>query len=111
MTKLNFYEVNRDIFEAICDGRKKIETRAAAQKFLDIKEGDIIELVCGKDTIIKQVKKVESFKTISDLLKKYKVQEINPVLKTSKELEEMYYSFPNYKEKIEKFGIIVFELI
>lgn len=111
MKKLNFSEINRDIFEAVRDGRKKIETRAATPKFVGIKTGDNIELICGKDSFVKQVKKAEIFKTIPQMLNKYKVEEINPQVKLIKELEEMYLSFPDYEEKIKKYGLIAFELI
>lgn len=101
---------NRDIFEAIRDGQKKIETRAATDKYRKIKAGDKITFVCGKQVFTKQVKRVCLFKTIAALLKKYKVEQINPVLKSAKALREMYYSFPRYREKLKKYGLIVFEL-
>ena len=111
MKQLRFRETNSDIFEAVRDGKKKVETRAATPKFTDIKIGDNIELICGKDKFVKSVKKVEIFKTVSELLKKNKVEEINPEIKSEKELEEMYLSFPDYEEKIKKYGLIAFELI
>lgn len=108
--QLKFRAVNRDIFEAIRTGAKKVETRAATKKFRNIKRGDAVVLVCGKNRMEKQVKKAEIFKTIGALLKKYAVKEINPACATEKELREMYYSFPDYKEKIEKHGLIALEL-
>lgn len=111
MKKINFRQENIDIFESIKNGRKKIETRAATPKFIDIKVGDDIECICGKDTFVKKVKEVEIFKSIPDLLERYEVGDINPFLKTAEELKDMYYSFPDYKEKIDKYGLIAFELI
>lgn len=110
MLKLKFREVNRDIFEAIRSGRKKVETRAATDKYRLIKPGDKVVFICGKDKFEKAVRRAEVFKTISGLLKKYKVKQINPKLKSEKELREMYFSFPNYKEKIKKYGLIALEL-
>ena len=43
------------------------------------------------------------------MLKKYKIEEINPFVKSEEELKKMYYSFPNYKEKIIKFGLVAFK--
>lgn len=111
MKKFKFNEADRDIFEAIKNSKKKFETRAADQKFLEIKVGDSVEFFCGKDSFVKQIKKIELFKSIPEMLKKYKVEDINPLLKTSEELEKMYYSFNDYKEMIEKSGLIIFELI
>jgi ASC-1-like (ASCH) protein len=108
--QLKFREVNRDIFEAILRGEKKVETRAASPKFLNLKTGDILRMVCGKDYFEKIAKKVTIFKTIEDLLDIYKVEDINPSMKSAEELRKMYYSFPEYEEKIKKYGIIAIEL-
>lgn len=110
IVQLKFRAENGDIFEAIRDGRKKIETRAATEKFRDIKRGDTVMLACGQNKLEKTVKHSEVFKTIGALLKKYAVKEINPACATEKELREMYHSFPDYKEKIKKHGLIALEL-
>lgn len=107
---LKFRAVNRDTFEAIKNGAKKIETRAATKRFKDIKAGDKVKLICGKDKFEKEVKKSQMYKTITAILRKYKPSEINPKCSTSKELREMYYSFPDYRKKIRKFGLIALEL-
>lgn len=107
---LKFRLVNRDIFEAIRVGKKKVETRAATAKYRQIKKEDKVILVCGKSKFEKEVKKVKIFKTISALLKVYKPQQINPRIKTEKETREMYCNFPGYKVKIKKYGLIAFEL-
>ena len=107
---LRFREIDRDSFDDIKAGRKKIETRAATKKYADIKAGDKIKIVCGKDSIEKKVKKVTIFKSIPSMLRKYKPDKINPKAKTKEELEKMYCSFPNYQEKIKEHGIIAMEL-
>jgi len=33
-----------------------------------------------------------------------------PFVNSLEEMKQVYYSFPNYKEKIEEFGLVVFEL-
>ncbi len=107
---LKFNQENRDIFESIRLGSKKVETRAATVKYKDIQKGDELVFVCGKEKFSKHVKKVAVFKSISAILKKYKPSQINPSLKTVKETEELYHSFPGYKEKIKTYGLIAFEL-
>jgi len=107
---LRFRAVNRDIFLAIKNGWKKIETRAASKRFHAIKTGDKLILICGKAKIGRKVKKVKVFKTISALLKKYKPRQINPKAFSEKDLTKMYYSFPGYKEKIKKYGLVAIEL-
>ena len=107
---LKFRVVNREIFNAILDGRKRYETRAATPKYREVKVGDIFIIACGKERFEKKVKSVEIFKTIGALLKKYKPEEINPKTHTAKEARAMWHSFPNYDEKIKKFGLVVWEL-
>lgn len=111
MTKhiLRFRQVDNGIFEDIRNGKKIVETRAATVKFRNIKLGDMVVFVCGKDKFERKVKRVQIFKSIASLLNKYKVKDIMPSLSNREELEKVYYSFPNYKEKIEKFGLIALE--
>lgn len=107
---LKFRAENRDIFEAIKSGAKKVETRAATKKYEDIKVGDIVKLSCGGDSFEKLVTKVTIFPTIDALLETYTPQEINPKIDSAEKLTEMYYSFPGYREKIEKIGLVALEL-
>ncbi len=107
---LRFRAVDKDIFTAIKSGNKKIETRAASPKFLNMKAGDNIILVCGKERLEKKIKNVRKFSSVKDLLKIYKAQEINPKTTNLEELEKMYYSFPGYREKIKEYGLIALEL-
>lgn len=98
------------IFQAIADGKKKFETRAATPRYQNVEVGDVITLVCGKEKIKKEVKKVERFRTIGALLKKYKPEEINPFTRSAEEARDMWYSFPGYREKIEEYGLVVWRL-
>lgn len=107
---LKFREINKNIFNAIKKGKKKIETRAATVKYCKIGAGDTIKFLCDGDSFKKKARSTQIFKTIDALLAKYKVRDINPYLSSRKELEEMYHSFPDYKENIKKFGIIVIEV-
>jgi len=107
---LRFRKVNRDIFEAIKNGRKPVETRAATKRYRNIKAGDVILFVCGENSFKKRVKKARIFRTIDAMLKKYKVKDLNPTVTTAHELKAGYYSFPKYREKIKKYGLVAFEL-
>jgi ASC-1-like (ASCH) protein len=102
-------KLNKDIFDAIRDGSKKVETRAATVKYKKLQAGDKVSFSCAGDSIEKQIRKINHFDSIDMLLKKYKPQDINPKLKTKEEIINMYHSFPGYKEKIEKEGIIAIE--
>lgn len=106
---LRFRQSDKDIFEDILGGRKIVETRAATSRFKNIKAGDVLVFVCGKERFEKKVKKSVIFKNISAMLEKYKIKDIMPRLSTREELEKAYYGFSGYKEKIKKFGLIALE--
>ena len=107
---LRFRAVNKRTLEDLKSGRKKVETRAATVKYRGIKKGDKIILACGKTRFETTVKHSSIFKSISAMLRKYKVQDIMPELSLRDELERIYFSYPNYREKIKKFGLIALEL-
>src|SRR3989338_11280215 len=102
---LRFRAINKDIFLDIKSGKKTIETRAATKKYKDIKAGEVLILVCGKNRFEKKIKKSKIFKTIKSLIKTYPIKKIMPNINTEKELTAVYYSYPNYKEKIQKFEL------
>ena len=108
--QLDFDPINKDIFEIIRRGGKKVETRAATPKYQQIKEGSVVIFFCEGEQFEKKVSKVNYFKSIESLLETYAPEEINPRLKTKEEIIELYYSFRNYKEKIEEFGLVAIEV-
>ncbi len=112
MTKytLKFRATNKSIFLDIKSGKKSVETRAASERYRDIKAGDVVVLVCGKERFEKKIKKARIFKSIKALLKTYPIKKIMPQFSTEKEIRDSYYSYPGYKEKIKKFGLVALEL-
>jgi len=70
----------------------------------------IIVLVCGEERFKKKVKKARIFKSIKALLKIYPLKKIMPGLTTEKEWRQELYNYPDYKEKIQKHGIVALEL-
>ncbi len=107
---IKFRKINYDIFKAIKNGDKKVETRANTISFQNIKAGDELAFSCAGESLKKKVRNVKVFKNIKDLLKEYKPSEINPRIESEEELIKMYNSFPEYREKIKKHGIIAFEI-
>jgi ASC-1-like (ASCH) protein len=107
---LDFREVNRDTFDLVCAGSKDIETRAASEQYADIAPGDTITFLCGNDTCAKEVEAVEKFPSIEAIFQKYKPKEINPTWKSEQDGRDAWASFPNYTEKIQKYGLIALTL-
>jgi ASC-1-like (ASCH) protein len=107
---LRFAKENKDTWQYIKEGKKKVETRAGTVKYQNIKVGDIVVLSCDGIKFKKNIKKVTHFRSIAMLLKKYKPSDINPDLKTTEDTIARYNSFSGYKEKIAEYGILAFEL-
>lgn len=103
-------EVDRAIYNALKSGEKTVETRANSPKYATVNIGDFLVFKCSDDSFKKQIVVVKRFLNIDEMLSCYKVQDVNPALQTRDELISMYNSFPNYNEKIKRFGLIAFEL-
>jgi len=108
--RLRIREVDRDIFDALRSGEKRVETRAATDRYRDIASGDKVLFVCGRDSFSKKVKSARLFRSVPALLRLHRARDINPNVRTAAGLKAMYESFPGYKEKIRKFGLIALEL-
>ncbi len=107
---LSIAEINRDTFYFIRSGKKKIETRACSPKYRKVKAGEILVLSCAGEKFERKIKKVFYFTSIKEILKKYTPNQINPAVHTEQEITQAWHSYPGYKEKIKKFGLIAFEL-
>ncbi len=107
---LKIRQVDKVFFGAIKEGRKTIESRAAINAYRKIKEGDILVFVCGNEKLEKKVKKVEYYKTIEEMTKTIDFKKIMPFVDSIEQMKKVYFSFPDYREKIDKLGLIVFRL-
>jgi len=105
---LRIRQADNFVFDLIKNGEKTIETRAATDKYRKIKEGDILVFVCNDDKLEKEIEKVDYYKSIDEITKAIDFKKIMPFVDSIEEMKQVYYSFPDYREKIRKFGLIVF---
>jgi len=108
--KLKIRAIDGAVFAAIKNGVKKIETRAAIASYRKIKKGDTIIFVCGGKSIEKEISGAVLYKSIGALFRQYKVKDVFPGLTTINEARKVYYSFPDYREKLKKYGLIAWKL-
>lgn len=101
---------NNEIFAALLDGRKPIETRAATPKWQTVKPGDDLEMRCGSNSAAFSVTRVEHYPTIEDMFAEIPVSQIIPGIDSIDEARAVYYSFPGYKEMLAEWGILAFWL-
>ena len=113
-----------DIFKAIKNGSKTIETRAGREKgtgkgWSEFKPGDIIKfyladektdkVMASVEPIEKSVQTVKHFKTIEQLFKTYDPEQDYPG-KSIKEIKQWWAKRPELNNRIKKYGIWVIEL-
>ena len=108
--KLLIRETDRKVFEALKDGSKRIETRAATKKYQKIKPGDLLVFICGEDKLEKKVGEVKFFDSIEKMTGEVGFKQIMPFVGNVEEMRKVYFSFPGYEKKIKEFGLIVFFL-
>ena len=107
---LRFRAIDKKNFDALCDGRKSVETRAATEKYRRILPGDTLAITCGSEKTCKLVKSVTVFPSIELLFKEIPLQFVMPDAKDLEDAEKEYYSYPGYREKIAACGLIAMEL-
>lgn len=113
MTKLQlrFRQIDRDKYQAIVDGRKTVETRAATPKYRQLATGDELVAVCGQDNYRTTIKRVRHFGSIAALLDYYGIDAVLPGVRSLAEATAIYHSFPGYKGKIKDHGLLALELV
>jgi ASC-1-like (ASCH) protein len=100
---------DRRFFDALQDGTKAIETRAASPQYIHVKRGDTLMFVCNGERLLKTVARKQKFSNLPALVHAYDFRLINPFVHSKREFFDMYNDFPMYKQKIKKFGVIAFE--
>lgn len=107
---IEFHDVNRPLFEAIRTGTKRVETRAATEKYTAVRAGDEVLFVCGGETCLKTVVTAKRFRTVDELLGVYPPSAIAPWLSSVEDVRALYQTFPGYAAKLERHGVVAFEL-
>lgn len=107
---IRFRVVDRDNFDEVAQGKKKVETRAATEKYRKIAKGDTLVFVCGQERLEKQVKKVEIYRSLDAMFKRIPYKRIMPDEESIAGCKKVYLSYPGYKEKLKTFGVIAYYL-
>ena len=94
----------------LVDGIKTVETRAATAKYRNLEAGDEVTAKCGSDRHTLKIAKATHFNTVEEMLDDYNFKKILPNAKSERDVAQMYATFPRYKQKIARSGIMAFEL-
>lgn len=107
---LRFRAVDKAGFDAVRDGRKTIETRAATVRYQKVQPGDVLIFTCGDERIEKEVQVVAHHDSIEALFASVPLTQVFPDLQTSEQAQSIYYGYPGYREKIARHGILAWTL-
>lgn len=112
------------VYYELIEGGKTIETRApdSENKEKDygmISKGDIL-IFHPVDSFFKRIDNeeikffagdVRKYNSIEEMLQYENLQKILPDVKSREDAIKVYNSFPGYKERIKKYGIVAIDLI
>jgi ASC-1-like (ASCH) protein len=107
---LRFRTKDKANFNLIRRYVKTIETRAATEKYKNIRAGDVLRIVCGKEALVRRVKRARYFKNIASMLRVIPYRKIFPLLESVSGVEKIYFGYHGYRGKIRKFGLVALEL-
>ena len=107
---LRFRKEDHDIFAAIRDGRKRVETCAATVKYARLEPGETLAFACDGERFERTIAAVSHFASVDALLEGYTPAQLHPGITTAEEVRAMYRGFPGYDAKIARYGIVAIEL-
>lgn len=107
---VRFRKADINNLEEVRDGLKQIETRAATPKYMAFEVGDELEFKCGSLKITKGIAKKYYWKDIDTMVREIPFKKIMPSVTSVDEMKKVYSSYPEYDEKIAKFGLVGFLL-
>lgn len=103
---------DKNIFERIRSGEKTIDTRSSNPNSpkKSIAVGDILLFKCDGKSVEKKVKEIRKYSEFEEYLEKEDLENILGKGTTKEDARKIHYSFPSYKERLEKYGIVAFDL-
>lgn len=107
---LKIRAVDKDIFVAIRDGVKTIETRAATPKYQNVKVGDELEIRCAKEKLVKVVKAIQHYDSVESIYHSADFSQVMPGVTTLDGAKQVLYAFPRNQAKIARYGLLAFYL-
>jgi ASC-1-like (ASCH) protein len=107
---LVFREADKARFGEIRSGLKKIETRAGSPEYLAFAEGDVITFVCADDHFDMRIARRHHYAAVDELFAAIPYLAVMPAAASLEDAKERYGQYPGYESRIEKYGILAFEL-
>jgi ASC-1-like (ASCH) protein len=107
---VRFRKVDMNNLEEVRDGLKLIETRAATPKYMAFEVGDQLEFKCASEKVSKKIVKKYHWRDVDSMVGEILFKKIMPSVSSVDEMKKVYSSYPEYDEKIARFGLVGFLL-
>lgn len=107
---LRFRAVDKKNFDEVKAGIKSIETRAGTIKYQPIEVDDTLTFICGQERCAKKIIKKFHWASIDSMVKEINFKKIMPSVESVEAMKRVYASYPDYEEKIKRYGLLGFEL-
>lgn len=96
----HYKSLAREHFDRVVAGTKTYEGRPS--EGLSVSVNDFIKFTCGDQSVIVIVTSVETFKDFKEMYDKFGKKLVDVPNRNA--AESLYYKFPNYQSRVEKFG-------
>ena len=105
-------KLSKPWYKLVKTGQKNIEGRIYDDKRKLLNVNDIIKFSDkeGKNVFSKKIIKLEIYKDFDSAIRRAKLKNILPGIRTYKEGVKIYHDIPSYKENAKKFGVILIYL-
>jgi ASC-1-like (ASCH) protein len=101
---MNLY---RRYFDLVAAGRKKIEVRVQYPNLRNLKAGDHIRFVCGRDAALTKVKRVARYGSFEEMLDTEDPADVNPGSPRGQQLADIRRIYGPEKEAL---GVLAIEI-
>jgi|SRR5215217_1096048 len=106
-TELTEMNLDRDSFDLICSGQKKIEVRVNDTKRKAIKPGWRILFKHGNDIVMTRVVRITSYRTFDEMLSNESLNSLNPGKSYEEQSVLLRKIYPSEREQL---GVLAIEV-
>lgn len=101
---MNLY---RRYFDLVADGSKTIEVRVQYPNLRNLKAGDHLRFVCGRDHALTRVKRIARYRSFEEMLDAEGPERVNPTSPRDQQLADIRRI---YGPKKEALGVLAIEI-
>ncbi len=95
-------------FEEVHSGKKTVEGRPFTPRYVNLKEGEFIQIVdkgCCKNFVV-EITRLTKYNSFSEMLETEGIENCLPGIESLPKGVETYHSFPNYEAQEQQYGVI-----